>query len=307
MTFDQLSRPLNESLSGRFFLVNYLPTVAGTVIVLVLVWSGAPTTHPDIGAAWRTAARLGVGEAVVLALGITLLAVVVQPLHLAMVRILEGDWPRWTGAPVSRWFQLRRRRRLARAASLPGETSDAEIQRAGRAASRLRQYFPAADHLVRPTTLGNVLTATQDAAGRAYGLDAAVVWPRLHPLLGDQLRAVVNDRRDVMDLATRLSVTTGATAAISAALLFPSGVWLLLSLVPLLLARLAYRGAVNAAVAYGEATAAAFDLHRFDLYKSLHLPLPVDAEAEMRTGKQLSAFWRQGRPAGFEYTHETAP
>ena len=47
------------------------------------------------------------------------------------------------------------------------------------------------DHLVRATGLGNALAAMEDSAGAAYGLDAVVAWPRLYPLLGDKVRAVV--------------------------------------------------------------------------------------------------------------------
>ncbi|MGW6443149.1 hypothetical protein [Lentzea sp. NPDC055074] len=302
MRFEQLARPLNDAMSGRFVLVNYLPTAAGAICVLVLVWAGAPGPRLDFGTAWRTAGRIGVGEAFVLVLAVTLLSLLVQPLQLALVRLLEGGWPRFTAGPF-RWWQRRRRGRLARAAQA-GSEDPAEVQRAGQAAVLLRQRFPHAGHLVRPTALGNVLTAMEDHAGRAYGLDAVVVWPRLYPVLGDQVRAVVSDRRDSMDLAARLAVTLGLTAVVSAVLLHRTGWWLLLSLGLLLAARLAYRGCVQAALAYGEAVEAAFDLHRFDLYRALHLPLPADVEAEKEDNRRLSAFWRQGRPVKFEYQHD---
>ncbi|NKE62629.1 hypothetical protein FXN61_40250 [Lentzea sp. PSKA42] len=303
MKFEQLARPLNDAMSGRFALVNYLPTAAGAVCVLVLVWAGAPGRRLDFGAAWRTAGKLGIGEVFVLVLAVTLLSLLLQPLQLALVRLLEGSWPRWTGAGLFRWWQRRRRHRLVRTAE-PSSEDLAEVQRAGQAATRLRQCFPHHEHLVRPTALGNVLTAMEDQAGRPYGLDAVVVWPRLYPLLGEQVRAVVADRRDSMDLAARLSVTLGLTAVVSAVLLYRAGWWLLLPVGLLLAARLAYRGCVQAALAYGEAVEAAFDLHRFDLYQALHLPLPDDIDAEKKDNLRLSAFWRQGRPVRFEYRHE---
>ncbi|MDX8142308.1 hypothetical protein SK854_09305 [Lentzea sp. BCCO 10_0061] len=303
MRFEQLARPLNDAMSGRFVLVNYLPTAAGAVCVLVLVWAGAPGPRLDFGAAWRTAGKIGVGEAFVLVLAVTLLSLLVQPLQLALVRLLEGAWPRFTAGPF-RWWQRKRRARLARSAEVSSE-EPAEVQRAGQAAVLLRQRFPHDEHLVRPTALGNVLTAMEDQAGRAYGLDAVVVWPRLYPVLGEQVRAVVADRRDSMDLAARLSVTLGLTAVVSAALLHRAGWWLLVALGLLVAARLAYRGCVQAALAYGEAVETAFDLHRFDLYRALHLPLPDDVEAEKQDNRRLSAFWRQGRPVRFEYRHES--
>ena len=56
------------------------------------------------------------------------------------------------------------------------------------AGARLRRRFPLPDHLVRPTALGNALSAMEDSAGRDYGLDAVIVWPRLYVVLGGRSR-----------------------------------------------------------------------------------------------------------------------
>jgi hypothetical protein len=80
---------------GRFLLVDYLPTYAAVLFVVILVWAGAPGPHIDFGNAWRTAAHLGVGEVILIAIAITLLAVLTHPLQLAMMRVLEGGWPAW--------------------------------------------------------------------------------------------------------------------------------------------------------------------------------------------------------------------
>jgi hypothetical protein len=54
---------------------------------------------------------------------------------------------------------------------------------------------------------------------------------------------------------------------------------------------IAYRAAVRAAVAHGRQLYVAFDLHRFDLLRSLHLPLPPSPEAEVQINKDLSTFF----------------
>jgi hypothetical protein len=47
----------------------------------------------------------------------------------------------------------------------------------------LLQCVPSLEMLtVTPPGLGNVLAAMEDGAGRTYGLDAVIVWPRLYPL-----------------------------------------------------------------------------------------------------------------------------
>ncbi|WP_424535855.1 hypothetical protein ACOZ38_38385 [Sphaerisporangium viridialbum] len=309
MSLDALAKP--GISGGRFLLVDYLPAYAASLMVLVLVWAGAPGRPVDLGRAWRTAAGLGAGEVVLLGVAITLLAVLGTPLQLALVRVLEGQWPRAGLAGLarrSRERQSRRRERLASAEELPeGQAGEAEIQAAGVAGTRLRRLYPPAE-LLRPTALGNVLAATESQAGEPYGLDAVVVWPRLYPLLGENVKAVVDDRRDILDTAARLSVTMAATAVVAAGLLARSGWWLLLALVPLVIARVAYVGAVHAAVAYGEAVRAAIDLHRFTLVDALRLPLPHDPDDERRRNTLLCDLWRQGLPLPPEpYRHPSPP
>ncbi|ABW14392.1 conserved hypothetical membrane protein [Parafrankia sp. EAN1pec] len=297
---------------GRFYLVDYLPTCAATIFVLTLVWAGAPGSAPDFDHAWQTAARLGAGEVLAVTLAVILGAALGHPLQLGVVRLLEGGWPRWA-APVtrgSRALQLRRRARLAARAELPQdentEPSYAVVQTAGLAGARLRRGYPLED-LVRPTALGNVLAAMEWQAGEPYGLDAVVTWPRLYPVLGEPTRLIVTDRRNTLDGAARLSVTMAATAATSAALLLPAaGWWACLALIPLAIARLAYVGAVRAALAYSESVRAAFDLHRFDLLTALHLPLPDDPDRERALNQELSSAWRQGTPTTSHYDHPGA-
>lgn len=107
---------------------------------------------------------------------------------------------------------------------------------------------------------------------------------------------IVDDRRDTMDTAVRLSCTAFVAATAVLALLWRSGGWILLSLLLLAVSRIAYRGA---AVAYGEAVEATFDLHRFDLVAALRLPLPADHVDERDPAKAVSAFWRQPKPVSF--------
>jgi hypothetical protein len=301
MKLEDLARP---GLGGaRFLLVDYLPTYAAGMAALVLVWAGAPGPL-DFARAWRTAGGLGAGELVLLALAMTLLAVVCSPLQLALVRFLEGQWPSLRLAAFSRGRQERRRTRLAAREELPqADPTEAEVQAAGQAGTQLRRSFPPGD-LLRPTALGNVLAATESDAGGPYGIDAVVVWPRLYPLLPDRTKLIVDDRRDTMDAAARLAVTLSVTTVITVGLLAASGWWVLLALIPLALARLSYVGAVHGAVAYGESVRAAIDLHRFALLDALSLPRPTDTVAEHRLNNQLGDLWRQGVPMPqTPYTH----
>jgi hypothetical protein len=304
VTLAGLTKPAGEGFSPRFVVVGYLPSLAAAVFLLLVIWAGAPGPL-TWSRAWRTAAGLGVGEAIGLAVALTLLAVALMPLQLSMVRLLEGYWPRVL-RPLDhllRRGQRSRRRRLAKRAELPpSEPTPAQILAAGLAGTQLGLRYPTEDH-VRATALGNVLAAAEQRAGTNYGWDAVVAWPRLYLVLTDPVRAVVDARRDSLDSAARLAFTGALTTVASLGLLARSGWWWLLALVPLCVGWLSYLGAVRAAIAYGEAIIVAFDLGRFTLLDALHLPLPPNRTSEQRLAEGLCLQWRQGVQLPDDYEH----
>lgn len=307
MKLDAAAKPAQDVFGGRFFLIGYLPAYAAALFLLVLVWAGAPG-QLRFSKAWKTAAALSVGEILLLIVAITLAGLVTQPLQLGLVRLLEGYWPDRLdrlGEPLRR-RQRDRRDSLAKTADLPErpqELTRAELNRRGRAGTELRRRYPAADQVLG-TAFGNALAAAESRAGAMYGWDAVVAWPRLYPVLGDRTREVVSARRDLMDAMARLAAVSVLTGVVAAALLVRSGWWFWLALVPLLLGRLAYRAAVEAALAFGEAMETAFDLHRFDLLAALHLPPPDDVEQERRLARGLCTMWREGtEPPPVGYAH----
>ncbi|WP_330456047.1 hypothetical protein OIB37_03715 [Streptomyces sp. NBC_00820] len=314
MKLDALAKPLDRAYGPRFFVVALVPTTAVSLFLLVLVWAGAPDTV-RFSRAWETAAKLGIGEIVLLVLATALAGTISMPLQLPLLRLLEGHWPtrpQWfarravhpvaqVGIAFQKW-----RRGLVNAAAPAGRP---ERQAAWVRLAWQRSRYPDQDYLLRPTAFGNALAAAERRAGRQYGLDAVVVWPRLEPLLAEPVRAAVADRRMWLDASARLSATSLLVAPVALVLLWQSGWWRLLCLAPVLVALLAYSAAVQAAVAYGECVAAAFDLHRFDLLTALHLPLPADRDAEYAQNRKLSTLLRQpvGRVWQMRYEHPTAP
>jgi hypothetical protein len=291
--------------SRRFFLIGFLPMCVAVACPVVLRWAGAPGSTIDFRAAWHTAAGLSTRELVIVAVGIVLLAVLLAPLQTALVHALQGSWPSWLGGGVGRWWHLRRKRRLKAAATLAGSggagASEAEIRRAGAAGSRLRRSYPSPDDLVRPTALGNALAAMGDTAGRDYGMDAVVAWPRLYPVLGPGVKTIVDDHRDMMDARARLAISAAAAAIASAVLLARSGWWLLLVLVPAVVAVLSYHGAAMAARDYGESVQVAFDMHRLDLLDALRVEPPRSLADEKRINRELCDLWRQRVPPDLKY------
>ncbi|NGY65330.1 hypothetical protein G7043_41195 [Lentzea sp. NEAU-D13] len=294
MSLDAAAKTVRESVGPRLFLTNFVPTFAMVAMIAILIWAGAPAKAPQFTNAWKTAATLGIGQVIIAVVLISVLVLVLQPLQLPMMRLLEGYWPRWTARPGV-WWQNRKRDRLAKQAK-----PDGDVQQAGRAGSRLRRRFPRGEML--PTALGNVLAAAESRAGHEYGYDAVVAWPRLYPVLDEQTRAVVDDRRNTLDGLVRISVSAFVTAAVSGGLLYRASWWLLIPVGLLVLSRVSYLAAVHAAGEYGESLKVAFDLNRFALLARLHLELPADQRAERKLAEDLSLMWRQG-PGEFTYHH----
>ncbi|MFD7838853.1 hypothetical protein [Streptomyces sp. NPDC059761] len=304
-----LATGVTQLAASRFALVGYLPTYAALSYLGLLLAARAPGGAIEVSRALTRLHGLSGVALVGLALGALLVAVLLHPLQGPLVRLLEGYWPRlarpaaWCAVKIQTWA----RDRLARSAVVPtSHLTDAERQRILEAAWHLARTFPPPQVPLLPTALGNTLRAGEATAGAAYGADAVVWWPRLYPLLGDGLRAVVDDRRDQLDLACRLSVTAGATGLLSVPLVLGgNGWWQASPAVFLLVAWVAYRAAVAAARGYAETLSAAFDLHRFDLLAALHLPLPPDSDAEGVLNGLVTRFWAQGVPlTALPYEHE---
>jgi hypothetical protein len=196
---------------------------------------------------------------------------------------------------ISIGVQRRRVERLQRTVNRPAR-SVFDALRQDVAASHLDGY-PEDVSLLLPTRLGNALRAAEAQAGQRYGLETVTVWPRLHVVLSDRMEEILADLRDQLDIAARLCAVLLLATLISAGLLFRYGWWLLVPATTALLAWLAYRAAVQAAISFGEQLYVAFDLHRFDLLRELHLPLPRTPGEELEFNQRLSEFLRERQPA----------
>ncbi|MEU6071058.1 hypothetical protein ABZ864_43105 [Streptomyces sp. NPDC047082] len=160
----------------------------------------------------------------------------------------------------------------------------------------LRTRFPDQKDRFHPTRLGNVLAVAEESAGQEYGFDPPVVWPRLYALLSPQLRRTVNERRTTLDAAAAMCIYATVAAVVASPLTAigrpVQNLWAVLA--PAALAMASYRTAQNCTLSYAMARRTAFDLHRFDLYTALHLPLPRDRDEERAMNRALGLEWRQG-------------
>jgi hypothetical protein len=293
----------------RVTLLGLLPIGLLALFVLGLVWGGAPEHTPSVTRFVDHVDGLSTTEVLLLFAALLAVSILSQPLQLSLVRLLEGYWPtdnRLVSALAdrrrARHRKSRARLRAAQRRTAADDAAAPDIQARMQAAWQLQKRYPP-EPLVMPTALGNALRAAEHRAGRRYGWDTIVAWPRLYPLLPDRLLAILDDLRDQLDVAVRFCVVFLVAAVISFGLLVTHGWWLLVPAAALVLAWLSYRAAVGAALAYGEGLESAFDLHRFDLLAALHLPLPVTSEEERVLAEQVTGFLLEGRRVPFAYEH----
>ncbi len=267
---------------------------------------------------------------------ILFIAYLFQIFQTGLTRLYEGYWERipvlgWWGKVRKRFYQEvwqylqdEIKRLGAEIAALepeevPGETRSQRRERLQKAKVLRSEmellerekflFFPPDKAYVMPTRVGNVIRASEFYSLRRYRLDAVVAWPRLQSLLPKDFAESLRDAKANLDLF--LVVTTLAA-------LFALGweVWLalftnrwdLFLLVSLgwLLALFGYFGAIQAARSYGELIKAAFDLHRWELIKALHLKLPEGLAQEKALWQEVSELlYRNFPPKAEVFRYET--
>jgi len=157
---------------------------------------------------------------------------------------------------------------------------------------------------VMPTRLGNALRRFEDAAGAQYGLDAILTAPHFSLIAPDQHVQYLRDSRQQMDATIHLCTVSLLATIIAVAFLLTDGMWLLASLVPYVLAYVAYRAAVAAAHEYATAVTTVIDLNRFQLYESLRIDAPRNPEEERTANTQLMDLLGGSEKAKVRYSRD---
>jgi hypothetical protein len=305
MNVQSLTGVGTTELGLRFNVVSLLPNVTLVLIVLTLVASGAPTDPPSPDAVLKAIDNLSVERVAALLALVLIVSVILHPFQFSLVRLLEGYWDdSRIGRPFSalgKELHRRRRDHLEQLTVTTPRTPEAERRKLW-AEDRIQQY-PAEDRLLA-TRLGNTLRAAEDEAGKRFELPTIAAMPRLYPYLSERFAAVFVDRRNQLDVAVRFCTVLALAAGIAAILLLPNGgLWRVLPLFIVLLAWVSYQAAIRAAANYGQALFVAFELHRFDMIRALHYPLPTTPAEERAFNERLTKFFVGGRVPADSYLH----
>ena len=308
---------------ARFSLAALAPP---TLLGLLIAFLFASHAYTDRHASLRTgltAISHSPGWTVFTGFTVFVIVLVARPFQAMLVQFLEGYWSgRFSHAAAIATERHHRRldsARVVRDAIQIPEAHDRSLRSAVRNARALRRY----DHLkaraerivaaypegredaamreyqdrLMPTMLGNILRAGEDQAGGRYGLDMPLVYPRMYPAVAaGKLADPINQQIDLISSTASMCVASCAGALASSPLLALHNWWSFVPAVCVVLAFAAYRGALRAAAWHATLLATAFDLHRFDLHRALHLELPDSPAAEFELNRQISRFFSDRIP-----------
>ncbi|MFJ1791084.1 hypothetical protein [Kitasatospora griseola] len=286
---------------SRFVIAVLLPlTLVGAVSApVVLTLSGR--SFDAVLDAWHRHGTLG--QAVIALAGLLSLAVagyLLSFFQLPALRLLEGYW-----SPAGPLAALGRRRteHHRRLATDGWRQVAADPAARSALAVRLQTDYPPRSRLAAgclPTAFGNRLRAAEYYPLERYGVDTAVIWPRLHPLLPEDCRTRLADARSALDCVASLVVLAAAFGTLWPVLLvldggrFGPAAWCLLGWPA---AWVGYRVLLQVAVSYGQEIKVAVDLHRRALLKHLELDAAApDLAAERVLWDALAQFYLRNLP-----------
>ncbi|WP_031010974.1 hypothetical protein [Streptomyces sp. NRRL F-5727] len=277
----------------RFVRVALLPSLVFCFLLVVVAALGGERPPGALLRAWKSQpievkALLAAGFLA----GVLLVSAFLDSAQTALLRCAEGYWGRIADRSLGRIGRRCHRLRLLRQAGEPTH----------------HLYPPTTRlHEVRPTRLGNILTSAELYPQLRYGIDAVLVWPRLFPLLPGGLGGALATARAELSALLVRALLSCVFAVVGAGYVAVQGGPSALLLICLwgggLLAWASYRGALNAAVVYGQHVRVAFDLHRGDLLAVLGEERRPGPEAERDQWKRICLFWHRGVPTH----HEMAP
>jgi hypothetical protein len=220
-------------------------------------------------------------------------ALIVQNGELIVLRFLEGYWPRSLRKLRNNFIKIEQNKKdkllkrfqllLVEKENQNKHLSSEEIEEIARLNSLLH-YFPI---YLMPTQLGNILRAAEERPRNQYGLDTFICWPRLWLLLPDSVKTELTEARTTLNIGARIWLWS-----VLFLIWTPLAWWAIPT--GTLSAYLSYRWLLNSAIIYSDLLESAFDLYRFELYKSLRFALPKSSQEERQLGEQLTAYlWKR--------------
>lgn len=212
-----------------------------------------------------------------------------------LTRQFEGYWD-WLPFTVGRRFRQMRLDYYSKVLKALDSTDNAGGY------ERIYYGYPLpdeAEHLM-PTRLGNILKNAELYPFQRYQVDSVLMWPRIYVILPKEYATLLGDAKASLDLMLVISALSGLFALVSGSyFLIVDGPWyyfLVCFSGGLILARLAYCSALQAAIPYAQLIKSAFDLYREDLLDKMGYKRPKSLDAEIKLWDNLCKLVYRGAP-----------
>lgn len=277
--FTNVLNEVTGRLDSRFILTLFFPSL--------LFWGGLTAVYAaDKGLVtlitqWRAQdAGVQLIQIIIALAWVTFFAYLLSNQLVWLTKQFEGYWD-WIPLIGKRLMETRRKHYQRVLAGIDPTTNFERIYYAF--------PFPDEPEEVMPTRLGNILKNSERYSYQRYDMDAVLLWPRLYAVLPESFVKSLGGAKaslDFMLVMSSLSVLFALIAGIY--LLVAQGMWWLFLLCffgGLVLARLAYKSTLEAAINYGQLIKSAFDLYKGELRKQLGYEQPKSLVEERD-------FWR---------------
>lgn len=305
--FSAVLKEVISVVGRRFLMIAFFPSLIfwGLLIAIVVVGQGdlsiAVKTWNEQETVFKTLQIIG------FIAGVIFFASILSSQLTTILRLYEGYWD----FPLGRYFQtMGQCRHQARLAKL-----NEEIQKDPSRYEDIYLYYPLPTQpdQVMPTRLGNILKNAELYPLDRYKIDAVLIWPRLYNLLPERFVQTIAEARGALDFMLVISSLSGAFVLFAGGYLLIAGAtwwyFMICFFGGLLIAWLAYKGALGSAMVYAQQIKVAFDLYRNDLLKQMHLPPPTTPDEEKTQWNEVVQFLYRNvreKPELWNYTDATS-
>jgi hypothetical protein len=266
---------------ARFVFAWITPSLVSIGVFSIFLWPVVERT--SVFQPIRQLTNKGAGAAaIVFAFAVIVLSVTFAYASLPIYQVLEGySIPRFVQRPLLR----RQQRKYVRLKELERRYLLTRIMPPQVTIDDFRA-FPSSLEDVRPTRLGNALTAMESWATERYHLDSQIMWYELQGVSSDSIRKDTDEGRAPVDffVCSIAQMFTLATACLGIAIVIPQARVRALSIafIAILTMPGSYRLAVRNVLDWSQSVKAMVNLGRVGLANALGLEMPAQLEAERR-------------------------
>jgi hypothetical protein len=294
--FTNVLNEITSRLDARFILTRFFPSL--------VFWGGLAIIYAtDTGldpllAQWQAQDAAIQWTQIIIALAwVTFFAYLLSNQLVWLTKQFEGYWD-WIPL-IGKWLKKTRKKHYQEVLGSIDLKVDYE---------RIYYAFPFPDEPeeVMPTRLGNIMKNAERYSYQRYDMDAVLLWPRLYAVLPDNFLKTIDEAKASLDFMLVVSGLSALSAFITGVYLLIQGTWWLFLLCffgGLLVAWLAYKSALEAAITYGQLIKSAFDLYKGELWKQLGYQQSKSLAEERLSWRSLYELVYKGETSDTEALH----